>query len=75
MLLGKRTALLRVCIFLLIFGTAFHEATHILRKKLQATDTIASFYQEKKDSLDVLFVGSSHAYYAFSLWRCGRQRG
>ncbi|MBR1865278.1 MAG: hypothetical protein IJ801_02100 [Lachnospiraceae bacterium] len=60
-----------VLVFLVIFAVSFHFVTHIFTYKMGENDTINSFYKEPNDSIDVLFVGSSHAYSSFSpmeLW-------
>lgn len=57
--------------FIALFWVSFWRITEILSHKTGVNDTVASFYDRPKDSLDVLFVGSSHAYRAFSpmeLW-------
>lgn len=42
------------------------------RKTAEATDMVHSFYEIEEDTLDVLFLGSSHLYYGVQpneLWR------
>lgn len=54
---------------LLLFG----KISEILRRKTAAeTDMVHSFYEIEKDTLDVLFLGSSHLYYGVQpneLWK------
>ena len=60
-----------VLVFLLIFGLLFEKINYVLRIKVHQNDTVGSFYKEPKDSIDVVFVGSSHAFLSFSpmnLW-------
>lgn len=58
-------SILYIIVFVAIFLAAFQRISHILTVKVNANDTISIFYEEK-DGLDVLFVGSSHAYRGFS---------
>ncbi len=53
-------------LFLAVFLIAFQMVTKVFRQKAGRNDTIGSFYKEKKDSMDVIFVGSSHVYRAFN---------
>lgn len=62
------TVLFLIC-GLLIFGTL----SEVLRRKTAAeTDMVHSFYEIEEDTLDVLFLGSSHLYYGVQpneLWK------
>ena len=62
-------AVLFIGIGLLLYG----RISEVLRRKSGAeADMIHTFYDVKKDSLDVLFLGSSHLYYGVQpnvLWR------
>ncbi|MBR1865280.1 MAG: hypothetical protein IJ801_02110 [Lachnospiraceae bacterium] len=65
------TNIIQVIIFILIFMIIFIKINDILRVKVHTNDTIGSFYKERSDSIDVIFVGSSHAFSSFSpmeLW-------
>ena len=64
-----------VAVFLLLFLWCFHKSTYILRYKAHANDTVGSFYNEKSDSIDVVFVGSSHAYRGFSPMEAWNRQG
>ncbi len=60
----------RLALTVLIFFTGLYailyEVNEILRYKNGGeVDMVHSFYKLKKDSLDVLVIGSSHAYYGF----------
>ncbi len=55
--------LLSAILFCVVFLTAFTGFSEVLRKKLSNTDRIHEFYGLEKDSLDAVFVGSSHIYY------------
>lgn len=51
-------------IFLILGLILFGRAAEILRRKTAAeTDMVHSFYEIEENSLDVLFLGSSHLYY------------
>lgn len=58
-----------VVLGLFLFGTI----SEVLRRKTAGeSDMVHSFYEVEKDSLDVLFLGSSHLYYGVQpneLWR------
>ena len=50
----------------------FCRAAEILRRKTAAeTDMVHSFYEIEENSLDVLFLGSSHLYYGVQRENCG----
>lgn len=60
----------KVVLFLVIFAVLFCSATEVLRNK-EASILISSFYDEKKDSLDVVFLGTSQILMSVSpmqLW-------
>lgn len=57
---------LGIAILCVLFGMSFSRVTHILAKKEHKNDPIYHFYQQEKDSLDVLCFGTSHAYHSFS---------
>lgn len=64
--------LLSSALFLLLFLCLFLPVSELFRKKYTKADMVHSFYSLKKDSLDVLALGSSHAYDSFSpnvLWK------
>lgn len=59
--------------FLLCGLLLFLPVSEVLRRKTAAeTDMVHSFYEIEKDTLDVLFLGSSHLYYGVQpneLWK------
>ncbi len=60
-----------IILFIVLFLVSFRYVTHVFNYKMEENDTVGSFYKEPKDSIEVLFVGSSHAYSSFSpmeLW-------
>ncbi len=66
----KIKKLLRAAVFLLIFALLFQWATFVLRDKSQSV-YMAGFQLEERDSLDVIFIGSSMMYrtvYPMELW-------
>lgn len=62
-----------VLAFLAIGIALYLQAAEILRRKTAAeTDMVHSFYELEENSIDVLFLGSSHLYYGVQpnvLWR------
>ena len=60
----KIKPLLSILVFLLLFFPALSRCTLILADKNHTL--VAPFYNEKRNSLDVLFVGSSHAYHGIT---------
>lgn len=63
--------LLNISIFIVVFITLFHFVQHVLVEKSNGADAVAKLYKQKKDSIDVVFVGSSHSYKSFipmELW-------
>lgn len=64
--------ILSTVVFLAVGLILFFHISEILRKKTaEETDMVHSFYAVEKDTLDVLFLGSSHAYYGIQpnkLW-------
>lgn len=62
--------LVGVVCFLALFAVLFTGATHLLRNKNSA-GAVLSLYAEPKDSLDVIFIGSSHilnGVFPMELW-------
>ena len=60
-----------IIVFIVVFVVSFENITHAFSYKMGENDTINSFFLEPRNSVDVLFVGSSHAYSSFSpmeLW-------
>ena len=53
-------------LFLLIFLMLFSGVSGIFRKKHTKSDMIHSMYVMKENDLDLVVVGSSHAYYGYS---------
>lgn len=51
--------IIKVAAFMLIFCLLFSGATYILRNKNEA-NIVLPFYDEPKNTLDVVFIGSSH---------------
>ena len=53
------------CVLFILCGLLiFCSLSNVLRRKTAGeTDQIHSFYSVEKNSLDVLFIGSSHLYY------------
>ena len=62
----KHLYIIYILLFICIFAWMFKKVTHILSYKVHQNDTVGSFYKEKHDSIDVLFVGSSHSFSSFS---------
>ena len=63
--------ILYVLCFIVLFCILFDKVSFILRKKTHSNDTIGTFYTLPKDSIDVVFLGSSHSFCSFSpmeLW-------
>lgn len=64
--------LLSAALFLFCFLLLFMEISQIMRRKPGSiADRIHAFYSVEKDTLDVVVLGSSHAYYGFQpmeLW-------
>lgn len=61
-----------ILLFIGIFAWILKEVSHTLSYKALQNDTVGSFYKVEHDSIDVLFVGSSHSYSSFSpmeLWK------
>lgn len=57
--------------FIVLFCILYGKVSYVLQHKVHVNDTIGSFYKEPKKQMDVLFVGSSHAFQSFSpmhLW-------
>lgn len=54
--------LLSVVCFLLLFLLLYQRIEGVLKLK-KGSSRVHNFYQEEKNSLDVIFLGSSHAYY------------
>ncbi len=71
-MIKKGSFLLRILVFLMIFALLIIEINYIFLPKKYIDDewpttaTYKGFYQMKKDSVDVLFLGSSHAASAFN---------
>lgn len=68
----KYLSVIQVVGFLLLFGLFFTEVTDVLIKKEHKNNTVADFYNEPKNTVDVVFLGTSHAYHSFSpmeLWK------
>lgn len=69
---GKTTRrLLSVICFLVLFALLFQKVEWVLSLK-KGSSRVHNFYQEEKNSLDVIFLGSSHAYYGIhpmDFWR------
>ena len=58
---------IKTIVFLIIFSILFHFTTKILVfKDEEFGSDITSFYNEKKNSLDIIFFGSSHGYCTYS---------
>lgn len=53
-------------LFLILFLILFTQASSLFRKKHTEADMVHSFYALKENDLDVLSIGSSHAYYGYS---------
>lgn len=64
------------CLFLLIFGLLFYMCSNvfILKGNGYGSDVV-SFYDEAKQSLDLMFFGSSHSYATFSPDRIEEKTG
>lgn len=65
--------ILGTVLFLITGILIFCGISEVLRRKTaEATDMVHSFYEIEEDTLDVLFLGSSHLYYGVQpneLWR------
>ena len=68
-------SIIRAGIFALLFLLCFHRSTYVLRYKMYENDTVGSFYREKRDSLDVVIVGTSHVYRGISPMEIWDERG
>ena len=63
----KLKFILEIVIFVLIFMLVFDKLTLLLVKKGNGFGTdVLDFYKRKENSIDVLFLGSSHAYTSFN---------
>ena len=60
----RRRILLKIEIFALIFAVLLSSVTFVMRDKSHAPPTISTFYKEPKNSLDVVFLGTSHMLHA-----------
>ena len=63
--------IIRTCVFISGFLCILSLVSSIMRNKVHENDTVATFYEQKQDSLDVIFIGSSHSFSTFSpmeLW-------
>jgi hypothetical protein len=71
----KIYALISAIVFVLLFAVLFLRVNNIIRYKANENDTIYSFYKQPKDSLDVLFVGSSRMFCAVSPMTIWQEEG
>lgn len=58
-------------IFLIVSLFAYNGITEMTRLKVREDDAIRTFYKQEKDSIDVVFIGTSHVYHGISpmdLW-------
>jgi len=55
--------ILSVIIFLVLFVIVYQKVERVLSLKTGSSRIYTFYHEEKKDSLDVVFMGSSHAYY------------
>lgn len=60
----KRRILLKIEIFVLIFAVILGSVTFVMNEKTNNPPTISTFYKEPNNSLDVVFLGSSHMLHA-----------
>ena len=60
---NKLKVVLKVLIFIILFNILFFKSFNILWKEKTPLDY---FYEEPKDSLDVLYIGSSSVYMDFN---------
>ncbi|MBR5381593.1 MAG: hypothetical protein IK136_03120 [Oscillospiraceae bacterium] len=58
---ADRTGVMRAVVFILLFFVLFHCVSVVLEEK-RYRDSMAAFYAEPKNSLDVLLMGSSHLH-------------
>lgn len=61
-----------VVVFILLFFILYVKVSWVLKSKVRDADAIETFYKTPKDTYDVVFVGSSHVYYAIypmQLWK------
>lgn len=62
----KLKIVVSILIFLVLFLFGFDKISNLVRYKPHKNDTMSEFYNEEKDSIDVLILGSSEAYSSFS---------
>lgn len=59
--------IIKIIIFIILFIVSFNLLTNIFVRKGNGYGTdVLSFYNEEKNSLDLIFFGSSHSYSTFS---------
>ena len=56
--------ILSVVAFLLVFVLVYRQVSWVLQEKVDKCDRLHSFFQQPANSLDVVFVGSSHIHYS-----------
>lgn len=58
---------IKILVFCFIFSWLFVHVTYMVRPELAHTrNNVSGFYDEKKDSLDVVFIGTSGTFSAFA---------
>lgn len=66
----KLSIVIKVLAFVILLSMILAECNHILMTKDEES-RISSFYEEERDSLEAVFIGSSHIFvtaYPFQLW-------
>lgn len=71
---AARTGVLRTLAFVLLFALLAHLVSVVLEEK-RYRDSMAAFYAEPRDSLDVLILGSSHMHNGVSAVQLGEDYG
>ena len=64
--------ILKFAVFAVLFLTVYHAVTVSLCAKTNRSKALFMYKTEEKNTIDVLFLGSSHSYHAFlpmALWR------
>jgi len=64
-----------ICLFIILFCVGFKFVSDLVRYKDHGTDTTGQFYKQKKNTIDVLFLGSSEAYSTFSPMQIWNETG
>ena len=72
----KAINLMKIVVFVLLFSFAFIELSYQYRDRLANTkNNISGFYEQPRDSLDVVLIGTSATFSAFAPMDAWAQRG